>query len=110
MNFAPLYDRLLVKRIEVPTESEGGLHIPDVAREKAQEGVVLRTGPGRMWREAKEPIPLQVKEGDHIMFGRFSGTEIMIDGEEHLILREDEILGVLSEGNLKLDQYLSPTT
>ncbi len=90
----PLHDRLLVRRIEEMETVRGGIIIPDSAKEKPQEGVVVAVGQGK--REKGERIPLDVKEGDRILFGKYAGNEVKIDGEELLIMREEEILGVLS--------------
>ena len=91
----PLHDRVIVKRIEETEKTKGGIIIPDTAKEKPQEGKVVAVGPGRL--EEGKVIPLDVKAGDKILFGKYSGTEIKLDGEEHLILREDDILGVIEE-------------
>ncbi len=94
MKIKPLADRLLVKR-EEPTESvKGGIIIPDTAKEKPQEGKVIAVGPGRIDEEGKR-IPMQVKKGDRILIGKYAGTEVKIDGEEHLILREEDVLAVI---------------
>ena len=92
----PLHDRVIVKRIEETEKTKGGIIIPDTAKEKPQEGKVVSVGPGRRLEEGKV-IPLDVKAGDKILFGKYSGAEIKLDGEEHLILREDDILGVIEE-------------
>jgi chaperonin GroES len=89
----PLHDRVIVKRIEEEEKTKGGLIIPDTAKEKPQEGRVIAVGPGK--QDDGKVIPLGVKAGDKILFGKYSGTEIKLDGEEHLILREDDILGVV---------------
>jgi chaperonin GroES len=89
----PLHDRVIVKRIEEEERSKGGIIIPDTAKEKPQEGRVVAVGPGK--QDDGKVVPLGVKAGDKILFGKYSGTEIKLDGEEHLILREDDILGVL---------------
>jgi chaperonin GroES len=91
----PLHDRVIVKRIEETEKTKGGIIIPDTAKEKPQEGKVVSVGPGRL--EEGKVIPLDVKAGDKILFGKYSGAEIKLDGEEHLILREDDILGVIEE-------------
>ena len=91
----PLHDRVIVKRIEETEKTKGGIIIPDTAKEKPQEGRVVAVGPGRL--EEGKVISLDVKAGDKILFGKYSGTEIKLDGEEHLILREDDILGVIEE-------------
>ena len=90
----PLQDRVIVKRVEEQEQrSAGGIIIPDTAKEKPQEGRVVAVGPGR--REDGKVIGLDVKVGDRILFGKYSGTEIKLDGEEHLIVREEDILGVV---------------
>jgi chaperonin GroES len=89
----PLHDRVIVKRLEEEEKTKGGIIIPDTAKEKPQEGRVVAVGPGR--NEDGKVIPLGVKAGDKILFGKYSGTEIKLDGEEHLIMREDDILGVI---------------
>jgi chaperonin GroES len=89
----PLHDRVIVKRIDEDEKSKGGIIIPDTAKEKPQEGRVVAVGPGK--QDDGKVIPLGVKAGDKILFGKYSGTEIKLDGEDHLILREDDILGVL---------------
>ena len=98
VNITPLHDRVLVKRLEEKEVVKGGIIIPDSAKEKPQEGEVVAVGNGR--REKGELIPLDVKPGDRILFGKYSGSEIRIDGEDLLIMREDEVLGVL-EGATK---------
>jgi chaperonin GroES len=94
MNIRPLYDRIVVKRIEEQETKIGGLFIPDSAKEKPQEGEVVAVGKGKRLEDGKV-VALDVKPGDRILFGKYSGSEITIDGEELLIMREDEILGVL---------------
>ena len=89
----PLHDRVIVKRIDEEEKTKGGIIIPDTAKEKPQEGRVVAVGPGK--QDDGKVVPLGVKAGDKILFGKYSGTEIKLDGEEHLILREDDILGVL---------------
>jgi chaperonin GroES len=94
MNIRPLYDRIVVKRIEPSEQMQGGLYIPDSAKEKPQEGEVVAVGNGK--REKGVIIPLEVKVGDHVLFGKYSGSEAPKSiGEEYLIMREDEILGIL---------------
>jgi len=92
--FRPLQDRILIKRIKKEAKTAGGIIIPDSATEKPQEGEVIAIGNGKRLDDGKV-IPLDVKKGDRILFGKYSGSEIKIDDEEHLILREDEILGIL---------------
>jgi chaperonin GroES len=89
----PLHDRVIVKRIEEEEKSRGGIIIPDTAKEKPQEGQVIAVGPGR--HEDGKVIPLDVKAGDRILFGKYAGTEVKLNGEEHLIMREEDILGVI---------------
>src|SRR5256885_8468879 len=91
----PLHDRILVRRIEEGETVRGGIIIPDSAKEKPQEGEVIAVGKGKSNDEGKT-FPLDVKEGDRILFGKYSGSEIKIDGEEFLIMREEEVLGILS--------------
>ena len=91
----PLHDRVIIKRIEEVEKTKAGIIIPDTAKEKPQEGRVVAVGPGRL--EEGKVVPLDVKAGDKILFGKYSGAEIKLDGEEHLILREDDILGVIEE-------------
>jgi len=94
MKIVPLHDRVLVLRTENTEKTAGGIIIPDTAKEKPQEGKVIAAGPGK--RDDKgNRIPLNVREGDRILFGRYAGTEVEIDGVEHLIMREDDILGVI---------------
>jgi chaperonin GroES len=93
--FAPLHDRILVRRVEEATTTRGGIIIPDSAKDKPQEGEVISTGNGRTNDEGKT-FALAVKEGDRILFGKYSGTEIKIDGEEFIIMKEDEVLGILT--------------
>jgi chaperonin GroES len=94
VNVTPLHDRVLVKRIEEKESAKGGIIIPDTAKEKPQEGEVIAVGAGKMEKGAR--VPLDVKTGDRILFGKYSGTEIKIEDEEYLILREEEILAKLS--------------
>ena len=94
MKFNPLHDRILIKRIEEKETVKGGIVIPDTAKEKPQEGEVIAVGNGKKTDEGKI-IPLDVKAGDRILFGKYSGTEIKIDNEEFLILKEEEVLGVV---------------
>ncbi len=90
----PLHDRILVKRIEEQETVRGGIIIPDTAKEKPQEGEVIAVGKGKINEDGKV-VPLTVKEGDKILFGKYSGTEVKLNGNEYLIMREDDILGVL---------------
>ena len=102
MNIRPLHDRIVVKRIEDETEkTAGGLFIPDSAKEKPQQGEVAAVGNGKINEKTGERTPLDVKAGDRILFGKYSGSDIKIDGVEYLIMREDEVLGVLEGGSKK---------
>jgi chaperonin GroES len=92
----PLQDRVIVKRIEEEEKSKGGIIIPDTAKEKPQEGKVVAVGKGKVNDDGKI-TPLDVKVNDRILFGKYSGTEINVEGEEHLIMREDDILGVIEK-------------
>ena len=94
--FTPLHDRILVRRIEEGESVRGGIIIPDSAKEKPQEGEVISVGKGKSNDEGKT-FPLDVKKGDRVLFGKYSGTEIKIDGEEFLIMREEEVLGILKK-------------
>ncbi|MEM6960498.1 MAG: co-chaperone GroES [Myxococcota bacterium] len=94
MAIRPLHDRILVQRVEEETKTKGGIIIPDSAKEKPIEGKVMAVGNGKV-NDSGEVRPLEVKKGDRILFGKYSGTEVKIDGEEHLILREDDVLGVV---------------
>jgi chaperonin GroES len=94
MKFRPLQDRILIKRIENEAKTSGGIIIPDAAKEKPQEGKVVAVGNGKKLDDGST-VPMDVKKGDTILFGKYSGSEIKLDGVEHLILREDEILGIL---------------
>src|SRR5580692_8351656 len=99
MKIRPLYDRIVVKRVEEKETMQGGLYIPDSAKEKPQEGEVVAVGQGKRLENGKT-VALDVKAGDRILFGKYSGNEIKLDGQELLIMREDEVLGVL-EGAAK---------
>jgi chaperonin GroES len=94
MKMRPLHDRLLVKRIEGEAKSKGGIIIPDTAKEKPQEAKVIAVGSGRVTDEGKL-IALEVKKGDRVLFGKYSGSEVQIEGEEHLIIREEDVLAIL---------------
>jgi chaperonin GroES len=94
MKIRPLQDRIIVKRTEEEETTKGGLIIPDTAKEKPQEGKVTAVGKGKVGDDGKV-LPLDVKAGDLVLFGKYAGTEIKIDGEEHLIMREDDLLGVV---------------
>ncbi|MFQ5701615.1 MAG: co-chaperone GroES [Acidobacteriota bacterium] len=94
MKVKPLFDRVLIKRVEAEQKVKGGIIIPDTAKEKPMEGKVIAVGAGRLDDDGKR-IPMEVKTGDRILFGKYAGTEIKIDDKEHVILREDEILGII---------------
>jgi chaperonin GroES len=94
MNIRPLYDRVVVKRVEDKETMQGGLYIPDSAKEKPQEGEVVAVGQGKRLESGKV-VALDVKAGDRILFGKYSGSEIKLDGQEYIIMREDETLGIL---------------
>ena len=94
MKFRPLQDRILVKRVDSESKTAGGIIIPNSAQEKPQEGVVVAVGNGKRLDDGTQ-VGVDVKKGDRILFGKYSGSEVQLDGEDHLILREDEILGVL---------------
>ena len=96
MKIRPLGDRLLVQRIEEEEKSAGGIIIPDSAKEKPQEGKVVAVGKGKMLDDGKM-VPLEVKKGDRILFGKYAGTDVKIEGEEHLIMREDDVLGIVGK-------------
>ncbi|MEW5910188.1 MAG: co-chaperone GroES, partial [Thermodesulfobacteriota bacterium] len=90
----PLQDRILVERIEEEKTTKGGIIIPDTAKEKPAEGKVVAVGNGKIAEDGK-PIPMQVKKGDRILFGKYSGTEVKLEGQEYLIMREEDILGII---------------
>jgi chaperonin GroES len=94
MKFRPLHDRVVVKRIDAEEKSAGGIIIPDTAKEKPSQGEIVSVGPGGR-DESGKLIPLDVKEGDRVLFGKWSGTEVKIDGVEYLIMKESDIMGVL---------------
>ena len=96
MKFRPLHDRILVKRIDAEGTTAGGIIIPDTAKEKPQQGEVIAVGPGAR-NEAGQLVALDVKAGDRVLFGKWSGTEVKIDGEDLLIMKESDIMGVLEE-------------
>ena len=95
MNVRPLHDRIIVQRIEEDEQRVGGIIIPDTAKEKPQQGKVIAVGKGRIEKDGKV-TPLDVKAGDTVLFGKYAGQEIKLDGEEYLIMREEEILGVIN--------------
>lgn len=97
MNFRPLHDRVVVRRIDEDEKTAGGIIIPDTAKEKPQQGEVVAVGPG-LRNEKGELVALDVKAGDRVIFGKWSGTEVKIDGEELLIMKESDIMGVLEAG------------
>ena len=94
MKIRPLQDRILVKRIEEEETTKGGIIIPDTAKEKPQEGKVIAVGKGKIGDDGKV-TPLDVKKGDRVLFSKYSGTEVTLEGEEHLIIREDDVLAIL---------------
>jgi chaperonin GroES len=94
MNFRPLHDRVVVRRLEAEEKTAGGIIIPDTAKEKPMEGEVIAVGPGAR-DEAGKLVPLDVKSGDRILFGKWSGTEVKLDGEELLIMKESDIMGIV---------------
>ena len=94
MKLRPLQDRILVKRVEEESKTKGGIIIPDTAKEKPAEGKVVAVGNGKVGDDGKR-IPLEIKKGDRILFGKYSGTEVKIEGEEHLIMREEDVLAVI---------------
>ncbi len=94
MKFRPLHDRVVVRRVEQEAKSAGGIIIPDTAKEKPMEGEIVAAGPGAR-NEKGELVPLDVKAGDHILFGKWSGTEVKMDGEELLIMKESNVMGII---------------
>ena len=96
MKVQPLHDRILVKRIDEEQKTKGGIIIPDTAKEKPQEGKVVAAGKGRVLEDGKVQ-ELAVKKGDKILFSKYAGTEIKLEGEEHIIIREDDVLGIIEE-------------
>ena len=94
MNIRPLHDRLIVKRFDEEEKTKGGIIIPDNAKEKPQQGEVIAVGNGKVLEDGKK-VPLEVKKGDRVLFGKYSGTEIKIDGNEYLMMREHDILGIV---------------
>jgi chaperonin GroES len=94
MKMRPLHDRILVKRVEEEAKTKGGIIIPDTAKEKPQEAKVVAVGSGRVTDEGKL-VALEVKKGDRVLFGKYSGSEVQIDGEEHLIIREEDVLAII---------------
>jgi chaperonin GroES len=96
MKIRPLQDRIIVKRIEEEEKTKGGIIIPDTAKEKPMEGKVIAAGTGKILENGKKQ-PLEVKAGDRVLFGKYAGTEVKIDGIEHLIMKEDDILGIIEK-------------
>ncbi len=96
MQVRPLYDRILVKRVEEASRSRGGLYLPESAKEKPREGIVLSVGQGKLLDDGTVRA-LQVKQGDRVVFGSYAGTEIKVDGEDRLVLREDEVFGIVEQ-------------
>jgi chaperonin GroES len=94
MDIKPLADRVVIKAMEAEEKSKGGIIIPDTAKEKPQQGKVVAVGPGKT-SDKGETIKMQVKKGDKVLYGKYSGSEVTINGEEHLIIREDDILGII---------------
>jgi chaperonin GroES len=94
MKFRPLYDRILVERVESEERTKGGIILPDTAKEKPQQGKIIAVGQGRRMEDGKV-IPLELKAGDTILFGKYSGSEIKIEGTEYLIMKEDDVLGLI---------------
>jgi chaperonin GroES len=94
MKFRPLHDRVVVRRVESEARTAGGINIPDTAKEKPQEGEIVAVGPGAR-DESGKLVPLDVKAGDRILFGKWSGTEVKIDGEELLIMKESDVMGII---------------
>ena len=100
LKIRPLEDRVVIQQIEAEEKTAGGIVLPDTAKEKPQRGKVLSVGPGKML-DSGERSPISLKEGDEVLFGKYSGQEIKLDGEEYLIMREDEVLGVVEGGEKK---------
>ena len=100
MTFRPLHDRVVVRRLESEEKTKGGIIIPDTAKEKPSQGEVLAVGPGGR-DEAGKLIPIDIKVGDRVLFGKWSGTEVKIDGEELLIMKESDVMGVIEQGVAK---------
>jgi chaperonin GroES len=103
MNVKPLHDRLIVARLEEGEQKVGGIIIPDSAKEKPMRGTVIAVGSGK-WNEDGQRLPLDVKAGDLILFGKYAGQDITFDGEDYLIMREDEVLAVMVDGDTKTPQ------
>ncbi len=94
MKIRPLHDRLIVKRLEEEERTKGGIIIPDTAKEKPIEGKVIAAGEGKIKKDGKK-IPMEVKKGDRVLFAKYAGTEVKIDGEEHLMMKEDDVLAII---------------
>jgi chaperonin GroES len=109
MKFRPLHDRVVVRRIDAEDKTAGGIIIPDTAKEKPQQGEVLAVGPGKL-DETGKLVALDVREGDQILFGKWSGTEVKIDGEDLLIMKEDDIMGVVEGAAAKSKGSAASTT
>ena len=95
MKIQPLYDRVLVKRVEEEEKTKGGIIIPDTAKEKPVEGIVVAVGSGKIEGEKNKKVPLEVKEGDRVLFSKYAGSEITIDDKEHLIMKEEDIIAIV---------------
>ena len=95
MKIRPLHDRVLVRRVEEEERTKGGIIIPDTAKEKPIEGIVVAVGSGKSEGEGKKKVPLEVKEGDRILFSKYAGTEVKIEGEDHLIMKEEDIIATI---------------
>jgi chaperonin GroES len=95
MKIQPLHDRVIVKRVEEEEATKGGIIIPDTAKEKPMEGIVVAVGSGKTGEKGEKKIPLEVKEGDRVLFSKYAGTEIKIDGEDHLIMKEEDIIAIV---------------
>jgi chaperonin GroES len=100
MKFRPLHDRIVIKRIEAEAKSAGGIIIPDTVKEKPQQGEVIAVGPGGR-DESGKLVPIDLKAGDRVLFGKWSGTEVKIDGEDYLIMKEGDVMGVLVEAEAR---------
>ena len=96
MNIRPLHDRLIVKRFEEEERTKGGIIIPDNAKEKPQQGEVVAVGNGKVFDDGRR-VPLEIKKGDRVLFGKYSGTEIKVDGSEYLMMKEEDILGIIEK-------------
>src|SRR5271169_5238528 len=106
MTIRPLHDRIVVKRMKETQQMQGGLHIPDSAKEKPQEGEVVAVGKGKRLEDGKL-VPLDVSVGDRILLGKYSGSDIKVDGDEYMIMREDEVLGILDAQPVKTSKKAS---